>query len=189
MRHIAVITLLLIAFAGCTQKPAPVANENTVMAPDEQPAIAVEYVAVPSMKVYAKPSLNAQTTGSYGLTEAISILDRKDGWCKIRTFEGIGWVQQKDLMTAEVADKLDTTTPRFYVEPAKIDFRGRGEISFQAKVNTDGQVVEVKIVGNTTGSSDIAKKNADALSAAQFYPIIDKGSRKTFIYQHNVYYY
>ncbi|HEX2833419.1 MAG TPA: SH3 domain-containing protein [Thermoanaerobaculia bacterium] len=188
MRHIAVIALLLISVLGCVQKPAPVANENTVMAPDEQPAIAVEYVAVPSMNVYAKPSLDAQITGTYGLTEAISVLDRKNGWCRIRTFDGIGWVQQKDLMNAQTADSLDTATPRFYVAPAAIAFRGRGEIVFQAKVNTDGAVVEVKTMKNTTGSADVAQKNADALSAAKFYPMIDKGARKTFIYEHAVYY-
>lgn len=188
MRHIAIVALLLIALFGCTQKPAPVANENKVIAPDEQAAIAVEYVAVPSMKVFQKPSLDAQITGQYGLTEAISILDRKDGWCKIRTFEGIGWVQQKDLMNGDTADKLDTTTPRFYTAPTAVEFRGHGELTFQAKVNTDGQVVEVKLVKNTTGSNDIAQKNADALSAATFYPMVDSGSRKTFVYEHKVYY-
>lgn len=188
MKHIAIGALILIAVLGCTQRPAPVANENTVIAPDEQPAIAVEYVAVPVLSVYAKPSLDAQITGSYGLTEAISVLDRRDGWCKIRTFEGIGWVQQKDLMDGQTAAKVDTNTPRFFVAPTAIDYRGRGEIWFQAKVNTDGAVVEVKTVKNTTGSNDIAQKNADALSIAKFYPMIDKGARKTFIYEHRVYY-
>lgn len=188
MKHIAFAALLLLVLFGCTQKPAPVANEKTVMAPDEQPAIAVEYVAVPSMKVYAKPALDAEVKGAYGLTEAISILDRKNGWCKVRTFEGIGWVQQKDLMTGEAAAKLDTTTPRFYTAPEAVAFRGRGEIWFQAKVNTDGQVVEVKMVKNTTGSNDLAKKNEAALKTALFYPMIDKGTRKTFVYEHKVYY-
>ncbi len=188
MRHIAIGALILIAAIGCTQKPAPVANEKTVMAPDEQPAIAVEYVAVPSMSVYAKPALDAQVTGSYGLTEAISILDRRDGWCKIRTFEGIGWVQQKDLMSGTSAATFDTTTPRFYVAPTAVEFRGRGEIWYQAKVNTDGAVVEVKTVKNTTGSNTVAQANADALALAKFYPMIDKGARKTFIYEYKVYY-
>jgi hypothetical protein len=186
MKQIA-LALLLVA-AACTQKPSPVANENNVIPPDEQPAIAVEYVAVPSMTVYAKPQVDAEVKGSYGLTEAISILDKKNGWCKIRTFEGIGWVQQKDLMTGDQAAKVDTATPRFYTPPSPVEFRGRGELSYQAKVNTDGIVVEVKTIQNTTGSNDIAEKNAAALSAATFYPMIEKGARKTFIYEHHVYY-
>lgn len=188
MKRIFVVALIVVAAFACTQKPAPVANENTVIAPDEQPAIAVEYVAVPNMNVYAKPALDAQVTGSYGLTEAISVLDRRDGWVKIRTFEGIGWVQQKDLMTGDAADKLDTATPRFYDAPQPVEYRGRGEIWFQAKVNTDGQVVEVKAVKNTTGSPLIEKLNAESLAAARFYPVIEKGSRKTFIYEYKVYY-
>ena len=181
--------LILIAAVGCMQKPAPVSNQSTTVAEDEQLAVAVEYVAVPSMTVYARPAADAEVVGSYGLKEAISILEKKGEWVRIRTFNGSGWVKQADLMPADVADKTDTTIPRFYVEPQQIPFSTRGEIWMQCKVNTDGEVVEVKVTNNTTGSAALANANADAMKAAKFYPMVDKGgARKTFTYEHRVYY-
>lgn len=183
-----IIALLLISAIACMQKPAPVSNQSTTVSPDEQLAIAVEYVAVPSMKVYAQPDAAAEVTGSYGLKEAISILERKGEWTRIRTFDGAGWVKQADLMNADIADKTDTNIPRFYVEPQQVPFSTRGEIWMQAKVNTDGDVVDVKLIKNTTGSNALANANVDSLKVAKFYPMIDKGTRKTFTYEHRVYY-
>ena len=179
--------LLLLLAAACMQKPAPV-TESTTVAPDERLAIAVEYVGVPSMNVYARPAADAEVIGSYGLKEAISVLSKNGEWTEIRTFDGIGWVKQADLIGGEAADALDTTTPRFYVAPVAVPFKTRGEIWLQAKVNTDGLVVEVTPTKNTTGSVALANANADALKAARFYPMVDKGTRKTFIYEHRVYY-
>ena len=53
---------------------------------------------------------------------------------------------------------------------------------------TDGAVVEVKTIKNTTGSNALASANEAALQQALFYPMVDKGTRKTFIYEHRVYY-
>lgn len=189
MKHIFVALLILAATAGCMQKPAPVANETTSVPPAEMPAIAVEYVQVPSMQVYDRPGTDAAVTGQYGLSEAISILDHKGEWKMIRTFDGVGWVKAADLASAETFDKIDLNEPRFYVAPQKIDdSRARGEIAIQAKVNTDGAVVETRTVMNTTGMTSLAAANEQALQEAKFYPLVDKGSRKTFIYEYKVYY-
>jgi hypothetical protein len=189
MKRIFIAALVLIvALLGCTRKPAPVATDTQPVDPSERLAIAVEYVAVPSASVYARPALDAEVVGSYGFSEAISILEKKPEWCLVRTFDGSGWIRQTDLATGNQVDKVDTTTPRFYVEPKQIPFRTRGEIWMQAKVNTDGAVVEVKTIKNTTGSMALANANADALMQASFYPMVDKGTRKTFIYEHRVYY-
>lgn len=189
MKHIFVALLILAASAGCMQKPAPVANETTSVPPAELPAIAVEYVQVPTMQVYDRPAADAAPTGQYGLSEAISILDQKGDWKMIRTFDGVGWVKAADLASAESLEKIDLNEPRFYVEPQKIDdARVRGEIAIQAKVNTDGAVVEVKTVKNTTGVPSLASANEQALKDAKFYPLVDKGSRKTFVYEYKVYY-
>lgn len=183
-----VTALILFVAFGCVQKPAPVHSESTTVAEDEQLAIAVEYVAVPKMNVYARPAADAEITGTYGLKEAISVLERKGEWTRIRTFDGNGWVRQADLMTAQAADGVDTNVPRFYVEPVEVPFSTRGEIWLQCKVNTDGDVIEVKVMNNTTGSVALANANAEALKVAKFYPMIDKGTRKVFTYEHRVYY-
>ena len=188
MKHILIAALILIAAAGCTQKPAPVASDTAPVDPTEQMAIAVEYVAVPKANVYARPALDAPMIGTYGMTEAISVLEKKGEWAMIRTFSGTGWVKQADLVAGEVLEKMDTVTPRFYVPPVEVPSRSSGELWFQAKVNTDGDVVEVKTIKNTTGSQAVADANAKALEVAKFYPMIDKGQHKTFIYEHRGYY-
>lgn len=189
MTRIAIAALILLALFGCTQKPAPVASEpTTAVDPAERYAIAVEYVAVPRANVYSRPATDAPVIDSYGLTEAVSIVEKKGEWNLVRTFSGTGWVKASDLVVGEVAAKIDTATPRFYVEPKQIPSRARGELVYQAKVNTDGDVVEVITVKNTTGSVALATANADALKAAKFYPMVDQGQRKVFTYEHRVYY-
>lgn len=189
MKLIAILSLILVAVLSCTQKPAPVASETqTSVEPAERYAIGIEYVAVPRASVHARPAEDSPVIESYGLTEAVSVLEKKDGWTLVRTFSGAGWVKGTDLVDAKTSEAMDTTTPRFYVEPGKVPFRGRGEIWLQAKVNTDGQVVEVKTVKNTTGSQAVETANIDALKVAQFYPMLEKGQHKTFVYEHRVYY-
>ncbi len=186
LKHVAFALLILTA---CVQRPAPVASDTQNVPPDEKLAIAVEYVAVPSLTVYERPALDAAVTGSYGLSEAISVLEVKGDWKMIRTFDGTGWARATDLLPADQLAKIDLNVPRFYVAPAPVSApRARGELAFQAKVNTDGAVVEVKATRNTTGSQSLADQNAAALQKAQFYPMVDKGARKTFIYEHHVYY-
>ena len=183
------ILFSLFFLAACIQKPVPVANETASLDPSLRPAIEVRYVAVPTMIVYARPDAGAPQIGSYGLTEAISILDRIGVWTLFRTFTGDGWVKSADLMTGAEIEKIATdATPRFYIAPAAVPFGGRGEIILQAKVNTDGSVIEVTPVKNTTGSQPLAGLNASALKEARFYPLVDKGTRKTFVYEHHIYY-
>ena len=188
MKHIVIALLVVIAAFGCTQKPAPVANDTVSTDPAERMAIAVEYVAVPTAVVYARPDANAETVGSYGLTEAISVLEKKGDWVLVRTYDGTGWIKQADLVDGAHSAAMDTTTPRFYIMPKEVAYGGRGELEFQARVNTDGAVVEVKTIKNTTGSTAIAELNAAALQEAKFYPMVDKGARKVFTYEHHVYY-
>ena len=189
MKHISIALVILLAAFGCMQRPAPVASDTQPVAPADRPAIAVEYVQVPAMQVYERAASDAAVTGSYGLAEAISILDQKGDWKMIRTFDGTGWVKAADLASGQQIDKVDLNEPRFYVAPAVISApRARGEIAFQAKVNTDGSVVEVKMIKNTTGNPTLADANGKALEKAQFYPLVEKGARKVFTYEHHVYY-
>ncbi len=184
MKRIAVL-LLVVGAVACTQKPKVVTDREIT---GIRPAIAIEYVAVPSMTVYASPEPNAQTIGSYGFSETISILSQKADWVEIRTFEGSGWAKAADLMTGDQAKSFsDNPVPRFYVQPVQVPFNGHGEVVLQAKVNTAGEVYEVTQTSSSV-SQQIADANAMALRQSKFYPLVDHGQRKTFIYEHRVVY-
>ncbi len=185
MKRFAVL-LLLVATFSCTHEPKGTSQASAV---NFRPPIAVEYVAIPTMTVFARPDTGSNPIASYGFRESVTILARQGEWCEVRTFDGSGWVKAADLMTGEQAkEQSEHPVPRFYVPPATIPYNGHGEIVMQAKVNTEGQVFEVIPVSNTTRSAKVAEENALALRQAQFYPLIDKGQRKTFIYEHRVVY-
>lgn len=184
MKRIAVL-LLIVAAVGCTQKPKVVTDTEVT---GIRPAIAIEYVAVPSTAVYASPDANAQTIGEYGFSESISILSQKGDWCEIRLLDGTGWVRAADLMTADQAKSFsDNPVPRFYVPPVQVAYNGHGEVVLQAKVNTSGEVYEVTQVSSSI-NQQIADANAMALRQSKFYPLVDRGQRKAFIYEHRVAY-
>lgn len=188
MKQFGLSLVLLLSVTACMQKHVPVATEPAEVDPADRVAIAVEYVAVPEASIYARPAEDAPVVGEYGMIEAVSVLEKKGPWCLVRTFDGTGWMKQAELLSGEQAAKIDTKVPRFYVEPQPVNYNRRGELWFQAKVNTEGEIVEVITVKNTTGSDGIAESNKAALMAARFYPMIDSGTRKTFIYEHRVYY-
>ena len=186
------IAFLLAALAGaCTRKPAPVTAEINVPPPaEERLAIDIKYVGAPKMSVFAQPRADSALITQYGIGETVSILARQGDWCEVRTLDGSGWVRAADLITAdEVKAVIGNTTPRFLTPPAPVNERARGEIVLAAKVNTEGEVFEVKTIKNTTRVPSLADANADALRKARFYPMLgDKGQRMTFTYEYKVYY-
>jgi len=185
MNRIAAAIFLVALFTGCAQSKPKLAAEPAV-----RKAIEVQYVAVPKLNVYTEPREGAALLTSYGIHETVSVLARHDGWSEIRTVDGSGWVKSAELMSADQAKALtENPSPRFLVAPVQIpDSRARGEIDLNAKVNTDGEVVEVTIANNTTKNGNLAQANASSLLQAKFYPMVQKGQRMTFTYEHKVYY-
>ena len=185
MRKLIVLVSVLFLFS-CVQRPRPVATQTS----SERLAIAIQYVAVPSMKVFSAPNDTSELKTQYGYKETVSILAKKGDWVEVRTVDGSGWSHASELMGSDDAAKLaDDKTPRFLTPPPAVPAGGvRGEIDFNAKVNTDGEVVDVQVVKNTTGIKALADQNAEALKSAKFYPLVDKGQRMTFVYEHKVYY-
>lgn len=186
MRNRLLLLLIPILLFSCMQKTKPVAQVD----PDTREAVAIQYVGVPTLKVHAAPSETSDVVTKYGFGETVSVLAHRDTWAELRMFDNSsGWVPANQLMTAEEAKTRVSDTPHFYVAPQAVDGgRAHGEILLQAKVNTDGTVISVDTVKNTTGSKALADQNAAALQQAQFYPISQKGQRMTFFYTHNVYY-
>lgn len=180
---IAILVLLLLVACG-TKRQVPVASAET-----PRLAIEIQYVGVPQMSIYAQPNDVAPVITTYSYTETVSILSRQGDWVEVRTVDGSGWAHAKELIGGKEASILKGETPRFMVAPIGVpNGSRRGELGYEAKVNTDGVVIDVKTVKNTTGSEPLAVANAEALKAARFYPLIQKGQHVAFTYQHHVYY-
>jgi len=186
MRNRLLLLIIPILLFSCMQKLKPVAQANS----ESREPVAIRYVGVPTLKIHAAPNEASNVLTKYGFGETVSVLSHRGPWAELRLFDNsTGWVLTSELMTAEEAAKLVNDTPRFYLAPPAVDpGRAHGEIELQAKVNTDGTVIDVVTMKNTTGSSILGRQNADALKQAQFYPISQKGQRMTFYYTHNVYY-
>ena len=116
----------------------------------------------------------------------------KDEWSEVRTFDGgSAWVHTAELIGAtEVEEVLKNPVPRFSLAPQQIPSpRVHGVIVLRARVNAEGEVIDVLPAQNTTGRDDLFEANADALRRARFYPLIDeKGQRASFTYEHSVAY-
>lgn len=185
MKRTFALLVITAAFLACT-KSAPV----VVVQPPAKKAIDIAYVAVPFLKVFDAPRADATQITQYGINETVSILTKRGEWSEIRTVDGTGWVLTSELMDAAKAKAIaDDPTPRFLVAAVAVpDARARGEIDLVAKVNTDGEVIEVKMGKNTTNNNALAVANANALLQARFYPMVQKGQRMTFFYEHKVFY-
>jgi len=181
------LIVLLFLLPACSRNVA-------VVAPPEKPAsneaIEIAYVGMPSVDVHQFARDSSAVLATYRYTETVSILARKPEWAKVRTLNGSGWMHSADLINAaEVEQALKNPSPRFLKQPETIPSpRARGEIAFMARVNTDGEVIDVQTLRNTTGSAQLATANAGALQVARFYPMLQKGQRVVFSYEHHVYY-
>ena len=176
------VLLLLVACSSKRQVPVAAAEEPRL-------AIAIQYVGVPQMSIHTQPNDVAPVITTYAYTETVSVLARQGQWVEVRTVDGSGWAHASDLIDAKQAAAMKGETPRFMIAPAGIPNGGRrGELGFEAKVNTDGEVVDVKTVKNTTGSDALAVANAEALKNSRFYPLIQNKAHVAFTYQHHVYY-
>ncbi len=184
MKQTFALFLSLIALAACVQRPPAQPAE-----PPARMAIAIMHVGAPSMTIYAQPRADAPVITAYGIGETVSVLQKKDDWYEIRVLDGTGWVQTRDLITDEQQAELDKNpVPRFYVPPAVVPGKGHGQIKLEAKVNTDGEVIDVKVLQNTMRDKKLVEANVAALKQARFYPLLQKGLRAPFTYEHRVAY-
>jgi uncharacterized protein YgiM (DUF1202 family) len=143
------------------------------------------------MKVHSQANDNAPVIATYQSGEGVSVLEKRGQWVQIRVGERAGWVRAASLGSAQQAQlQSDNPTARFRSSPAAVmtHVPAKGEIYLEADVNTDGDVVAVRILSNTTGNDSLAAQNAAALQAAKFYPIVQHGERKPFKYYHRVSY-
>ena len=179
----AALIALFVVSAGCGAKE-PLHVPSAL----DRPTLEVAYVSAPATEVHASPSLLAPVIAHYQNGETVSVLTKKEGWVEIRTNDGSGWVRRGDVASTS-APAADSLTPRFRIAPPPVSSpTARGELVLEAQVNTDGDVVEVKTLTNTTGSPALENSNRLALQRAHFYPIVRDGQRTPFVYEYRVQY-
>ncbi|MEA2236746.1 MAG: hypothetical protein QOC81_1470 [Thermoanaerobaculia bacterium] len=158
---------------------------------DTRMPVAVEYVRGATLKIHAKPADDATVVSTYQRGESVSILSRKGEWAEVRTASGSGWARVADMADAGEAKKAleENVYPHFINTPAPISQPGaHGELIFEAQVDRDGIVTSVRTLSNTTGSMSLEQRNAASLQAAAFTPVVRKGKRESFVYEHRVHY-
>jgi uncharacterized protein YgiM (DUF1202 family) len=177
---------LLLLLAACKQET--VVTDTTPM--DTREAVAIRYVGSPEMAVREQANDKAPVIATYQNGEGISVLVDKGEWVEVRTGERSGWARSAELTdAASIEAAEDNPQPKFRIMPMPVSAPStHGEIYLEADVNSDGEVVAVRTLGNTTGSVPLEMQNAAALKAARFYPIVRGNQRMKFKYYHKVTY-
>ncbi len=189
MKYATLLALVPTVFLamGCEKTESAVSADT---AADRQ-AIEVAYVRESDLRIHARPSDDSPVLATYSRGSSVSVLAHRGEWDEVRVADRSGWARAKSLVGAAEARlvEADNLMPRFRIPPAPVTSPGaHGEITLEANVNQDGEVVDVRELLNTTGSIELALKNSRALRVARFEPIIQHGSRKAFTYEYRVHY-
>lgn len=180
------IIVIAILCAACNGR-APEATDTT----DTRMPIAVEYVRGAALTIHAQPSDGAPVVTTYQNGESVSVLSRRGEWAEVRTAAGSGWARSGEMAEAAEAQKAeeDNLKPHFTRTPEPVTQPGgHGELVFEADVNADGIVTNVRTLSNTTGSASLEQRNTVSLRRAIFTPVMRHGRREPFVYEHRVHY-
>lgn len=176
--------MIIALLSACGSDPVEVAEARA--------AKEFLYVDVPELTLREAPDESAAAVATYKLGERVSILDQRDDWVEIRIgYDASGWAMRDALSERKSTfDSAGEAQARFVTPPnAVLSPEGTtGHIYLQASVNTEGAVVGVEVIQNTTGSDALAAQNAAALRKARFYPMIINQRTRPFIYDHVVNY-
>jgi len=176
--------LILFATVSCREELPDV--------PPMRETTAIEYVRAEQAIVHQKPETGAAEVARISNGEPVSVLAYQGKWAEVRTGTGSGWVERTQLSAVMQDAKLESTkdTPRFRRTPLPVTSPGNinGEIVLEAAVNTDGQVVSIKTLTNSTGSAELEARNITEFRKASFYPMVVNGKRKPFLYYQRVEY-
>ncbi len=180
------IALLVLLAAACKQETT--VTDTTPI--DTREAIAIRYVGAPELQVRAQPNDAAPVLVTYQNGESISVLAEKGEWVEVRSGDGSGWARAADLTDAAGREQAEENPqPKFRVMPMPVSApSARGEIYLEADVSSDGDVISVRTISNTTGSAALEAQNTAALKTAKFFPIMQNNQRVKFKYYHKVTY-
>ena len=163
---------------------------------EHRDTVAIRYISEDQVVLRAEPNESSPEVATYMYGETASVLAEQNGWAEVRIdFERSGWVPLASLQPeSPSAGAVQTTgpsgspTPRFRITPNPI-FSGagaRGEIVFEASVNTAGEIFDIRTLRNTTGNPALEAQNREELRRARFFPLEVGGVAKPFVYEHRV---
>ena len=183
----AVLRRLLLRTALCALLSLHCGRE-AVVPPPEHENVEIAYVGAPELDVHAKADDASPIVTKFLNGESVSVLSKKGDWVEVRTAGGSGWAHGADLTNAAAAKaEEENPTPKFRKPPSPVSQPGaHGTVYIEAAVNTDGDVTHTQLISNTTGSDTLAIQNEAALKQSKFYPIVQKGQKKDFLYYYRV---
>ena len=180
--------MVLLVAAGCSREA--VVTDTTPM--DTREPVAIRYVSATELPVRERADDTAPVIATYQSGEAMSVLTEKGDWVEVRTGDRAGWAHAADLTTAEGKERAEAdpqSQVKFKVMPLPVSApSAHGDIQLEATVNSEGEVISVRTIINTTGSMALEAQNTAALQRARFYPIVQNGEKKPFKYDHRVTY-
>ncbi|MGA7614751.1 MAG: SH3 domain-containing protein [Thermoanaerobaculia bacterium] len=185
-RFLALTLLVSVAVACSPQEKTPPPHPT-------REAIDFQRVNVDKAPIHAAPDAASPVIDHYPAGETVSILSVRGGWAEVRLGRGgSGWIL-RDQMGEQVKTSEESSTPqsvRFRVLPQPVFAQSEvhGDIVLEAHVNEQGNVYEVHVVSDSTGSPALVDQNMKELRAAKFYPMRVNGRAKPFIYEHTVHY-
>ncbi|HVT03789.1 MAG TPA: energy transducer TonB [Thermoanaerobaculia bacterium] len=151
----------------------------------------VLYVGGEGLPIHAQPNEKSELLSTYKHNEAVSVLSKGKEWSEISiTIDHSGWAKSELLSDVKEESVSDPSTPRFRVPPTQVynQSGAHGEIALEASVNTDGDVIDVKTLANTTGSAALEAGNRAEIQKAKFFPMFLKGRGRPFLYEYRVTY-
>jgi TonB family protein len=165
--------------------PAP----PPVAAPAER-AIGTVFVTASVLNLRREASMEAEVLAQVKRGAALAVLERGDGWVRVRAPGGeVGWVASRYVAAeGEVAKRTRAGCPpdsdyAFEKAPAPaFNERGpHGLVVVEASVNASGIVTSTRLVSNTTGDESLAALAVREIRDARFSPpIVDCQPRAFF---------
>lgn len=170
--------------AGCGGSPPP----QTVAEP---PAAAIAgktlYVTATTLNIRNEGSTAGEIIGRARKGDAVSVLETRDGWARVRFGDGsTGWVSAQFLATEirrrpgcpDDAEFRFAKTPT----PAFSDREAHGIVAVEADVDRNGNVTATRIVSNTTSDDALGALAEREIREAKFVAPIRNCAAQPFIF-------
>jgi TonB family protein len=176
--------LLLLVFVACsTPAPQPETVPQTTTAPSER----VVYVSASTLNVRQDASATSAVVTQVKRGDALTMLEEKDGWSKVRLASGdSGWVSSQLVSSNRPrAKKPGCDTEYSFVKTPLAAFSENGPhglVVVDATVNIKGEVTTTKVVSNSTGDPSLGKMAEREIRSATFKPPYRDCVPRSFIF-------